>query len=319
MPRKYTYRYTHFRPEEKEVTAEDKWQIPLSQDIVKNVLFNYLERKEIKTLSRLPSFKKSCEASLFLHYVAWGEQRKAELLLKNKPDLVLQRGEVVDFSGRVFSNITALQYTVWALDRHMWKVIMQSFKDPDKALGQITELEKNGVKYFQPKTSTRTKYEEVIEQHYDFSKAGRALEKLIKNYDDLNKERVKFAWVTAVGFEQRYFPAHLASEWIDFGYQIQNFEKKQLVRQLHVLKPQNSALGGAGRFIYWFDAVSLGIDYAIFPKLGFGKSARIFLTVPFKNQLSAMLNNYNNLVNIRSHELDLLKENLSKAVNTISP
>lgn len=71
-----------------------------------------------------------------LTHVARGEQNEAEGMLKANPSLALARGELTDLSGRVFVNITAFQYAVWALDFHMWKMLQQ-YLPPEEAHKQL--------------------------------------------------------------------------------------------------------------------------------------------------------------------------------------
>lgn len=63
--------------------------------------------------------------SKFLQLVAYGKQEEAEKMLKKDSSLALYSGRVKDLSGRTFNDITGLQYAVWALDWHMWEMVLQ--------------------------------------------------------------------------------------------------------------------------------------------------------------------------------------------------
>ncbi len=87
---------------------------------------------ELRLMNVIPSVSKIPGVSIewggilvLLHLVAQGEQVRAEILIKSNPLLLLQRGDVTDLSKRKFKNITALQYAVWALDWHMWTMILK--------------------------------------------------------------------------------------------------------------------------------------------------------------------------------------------------
>ncbi len=60
----------------------------------------------------------------FLLYVAQGGQDQAEAMLSNNPALAWYSGSVTDRSKRRFTNITAFQYAVWAMDWHMWTMLL---------------------------------------------------------------------------------------------------------------------------------------------------------------------------------------------------
>jgi hypothetical protein len=81
-----------------------------------------------------------------LTHVARGEQDQAEAMLKENPNLLLHQGNVTDYSGRKFYNITAFQYALWAYDRHMWNMLLKYFpgnkiEEKDHALEQLQKLE----------------------------------------------------------------------------------------------------------------------------------------------------------------------------------
>ena len=63
----------------------------------------------------------------FLNNVALGAQNKAEAMLKKTPGLVLGKGTCTDQAGRTFKEISGFQYALWALDWHMWDMILAYF------------------------------------------------------------------------------------------------------------------------------------------------------------------------------------------------
>src|ERR1700687_1587086 len=86
----------------------------------------------------------SKEVNQLLQHVANGEQDEAEALLKQKPGLLLSKGNVTDLSKREFKEITAFQYAVWALDWHMWRMLLKYLPKEQAAL-QLAELESRGT------------------------------------------------------------------------------------------------------------------------------------------------------------------------------
>lgn len=90
---------------------------------------------QFRIAQRLPG-----KLQAFLTYVAEGEQGKAEAFLQKCPALGLRSGEVTDLSKRTFRNITALQYALWALDWHMWTMLLK-YIPPEAAGTQIAQLE----------------------------------------------------------------------------------------------------------------------------------------------------------------------------------
>jgi hypothetical protein len=144
-----------------------------------------------------------------LAHVARGEQAQAEAMLKSSPKLLLHKGNVTDYSGRTFHNITAFQYALWAYDRHMWDMLLNYFPRDGvagDALKQLNELEAIGVKY-QLKGSKTQEAKHVREPHYDW-KLSTELTRLRKSgvdeWRDINQAIIEY---------QQLAPAHIANEY----------------------------------------------------------------------------------------------------------
>ena len=69
-----------------------------------------------------------------LMLVAQGQQTQAQALLVHQPNLLSQRGDVTDYSGRTFKNITAYEYAYWAKDWHMCRMLEAHMDEETKAL-----------------------------------------------------------------------------------------------------------------------------------------------------------------------------------------
>lgn len=68
----------------------------------------------------LALFKPMIDVRKLLHHVTRGEHDAVKAMLKKDMSLILKRGGVTDCSGREFENISAFEYALWALDKHMW-------------------------------------------------------------------------------------------------------------------------------------------------------------------------------------------------------
>ncbi len=61
----------------------------------------------------------------FLATVMRGDIDNAATLLGKNKQLAYASGNIVDLSGRTFSNITAFQYAVWSLDKPMCELLLE--------------------------------------------------------------------------------------------------------------------------------------------------------------------------------------------------
>ena len=137
------------------------------------------------------------QVNQLLQHVAYGEQDKAEALIKTNPSLLLGKGTVRDYSSRTFTNITAFQLALWALDWHMWKMLTKYLPQP-AARDQLRELEAQGTPYG---------------KHYDFNPLLSAYKTYIDNYDPWTVEQLTKHWNTVIGKLQTQVPAHVAQEY----------------------------------------------------------------------------------------------------------
>jgi hypothetical protein len=133
----------------------------------------------------------------FLRYVVQGEQEKAEALLKANSSLALSKGTVTDLSERTFKNITAFQYAVWALDWHMWRMLLK-YMSPEAATMQFQELEDKGTAHG---------------KHFSLSPLIEVLNTYVKNYDAWGGGRCQAHWQRQVGSRQRLLPMSVVNEY----------------------------------------------------------------------------------------------------------
>ena len=179
---------------------------------MQHTLFGYLDPETAAILARASTpFAKSCQKQFFvarlLEHVTKGEQDEAKKMLEEDPNLLLQKGNVKDLSGREFYQITAFQYALWALDRHMWEMLLKYLPE-DTAAEQLEELETTGVEYAKPasRDSKAYKQTEAEKHHFDFSPLIDALRDYVDNFDARNGNQREAAWCKNVGGAQKNVP-----------------------------------------------------------------------------------------------------------------
>jgi hypothetical protein len=135
-----------------------------------------------------------------LKHVAWGEQDEAEVHLKKEPYLALIHGEVTDCAGRTFKKITAFQYAVWALDWHMWEMMLRQFKDEHYALvaQQYQELDEKGTEHG---------------KQFSLDPLINALQTFSDKFAGWTDAQRKEHWYKVVGGEQAKLPMHVVNEY----------------------------------------------------------------------------------------------------------
>jgi hypothetical protein len=149
-----------------------------------------------------------------LSCVAKGDELGAEKILKDNPALLSQPGDVVDFSGREFENVTAFQLAIWYKDAYMCKMILNCIADDNERRGALLEqynsLDENGLNYTLDGTSFH-------EKSYDFKPIIDALSFYMDHYDEWvvagDWMAVEDYWCKTIGVLQRYYPAHVAQEY----------------------------------------------------------------------------------------------------------
>ena len=145
-----------------------------------------------KSLRKDVGRKLSVNRLLFL--VAQGRQDEAEAMIRKNPKLLLQSGDITDGAGRYFKCITALQYAVWALDAHMWTMILPYFDRINaraSAVEQVRALEENGTAHG---------------RHFDFKP-------LLDAYAVYFRSPSQESWCRGIGGAQRLLPDHVVQEY----------------------------------------------------------------------------------------------------------
>lgn len=255
----------------------------------------------------------------FIHYVTFGEQHQAEELLKkfNQDEKALfqmltKKMDMIDIAGKKFKNVTAFQYALWALDRHMWEMLL-NYLPGDAAKFQLEELEEKGVSY--TKSCFDDEKEENIssERHFDFSPLIDALNDYVENIDTRNLQEQDAAWCKGVGGAQRNVPAHVAKEYCRKDrnfYPVPDFKEARLPHELGFFNYVTNSHSS------WFSG-SLGSQIGI---LGYfaGRARGIKPNLPKSDHFSNWLRKracvdlaaVTALRQVRLKELEILKKSL---------
>ncbi|CDZ79496.1 hypothetical protein BN59_03814 [Legionella massiliensis] len=209
-------------------------------------------------------FKPALNAHQLLHHVVRGEHDKVAALLKKNIKLLVQKASVTDRSGRTFETISAFEYALWALDKHMWTLMLNCLsKDEDckelvaELLTQYEKLNTEGVTY-------TFRGETITEKHFDFENT--IIKELqtqvdsikapgVKNWDTIDNQ-----WREGVGGAQKLLPMHVVYEYcseVPFEpvpeFTVQPKSSKQFINWF------------TGTYENWFSADSkLAVDFAIF-------------------------------------------------------
>ncbi len=185
-------------------------------------LFNDGERAglaERKTISKL------------LGHVVNGEHDEVVSMLNKDITLMYKRGQITDRSERQFrgdNEISAFEYALWALDKHMWTAMLDCLPKEEKKAEQIYErlrsqydgVNTNGVSY---QLNNRA----IKEKHFDFENIIiKALQNVVnfrKTDQDfldaseadinLQMDAVNLQWIEEAGSAQKLLPMHVVYEY----------------------------------------------------------------------------------------------------------
>jgi hypothetical protein len=135
----------------------------------------------------------------FLKHIGFGEQDKAEEMLKKDNYLTLEAGDLTDCAKREFKQITAFQYSLWALDFHMWKMLLK-YLPKEEASKQVIGL-RNGD------------WVQIHGHHADWQNLIDSLQTYIDHYNLWSHEQLSDYWCQQVGGTQLLLPAHVINEY----------------------------------------------------------------------------------------------------------
>ncbi len=161
-------------------------------------------------------------------------------LLKKSPEFLLERGDVTDWAGRTFKNITAFEYAVWAKDFKMIEMMLKCIpatpdddvirealfeqfkqvKAPVSAGGGLTythtyerpNLDAAGI----PDGTTTTVTEEPhTENHFDLTPLCAAYQDYETNFNARTWPQRDAYWAKLIGKLQRFLPVHVLQRYCD--------------------------------------------------------------------------------------------------------
>ena len=179
--------------------------------------------------------------------MAYGQQDKAEAMLKRNPQLSLGQGTCKDHAGRTFKKITGFQYALWALDWHMWDMILPYLNQVDAGAAReqlegqetLTSVSGHGARY---------NTQELLGALQTYIDRFPAL------YSASNWDEISRLWIKGVGGAQSRTVAHVAQEYCHPNRPfnpVPDFTKKPFSRQLKTdggdwwtAKYNNGPLGG---------------------------------------------------------------------------
>ncbi|MGQ3887523.1 F-box protein [Legionella sp. CNM-1927-20] len=171
----------------------------------------------------LALFKPMIDVRKLLHYVTRGEHEAVAAILKKDMSLIFKRGKVTDCSGRTFDNISSLEYALWALDKHMWTMMLACLPKNEEGkqvfaqlIAQYNKISIEGVTY---RLSGKT----ITEKHFDFEntiikelQTIKELETQMNSIDVPGAEdwdTIDKHWREGVGGAQKLLPMHVVYEY----------------------------------------------------------------------------------------------------------
>lgn len=85
-------------------------------------------------------FQPLLDVPKLLHDVTRGEHDVVTAMLRQNISLIFKRGVVTDCSGREFEHISAFEYALWALDKHMWTALIACIPSNETGKKVFAEL-----------------------------------------------------------------------------------------------------------------------------------------------------------------------------------
>jgi len=247
-------------------------------------------------------------------YVVSGEQTKAEAMLKLNPGLSMQATEVTDYSDRTFTNISAFEYALWALDIHMLRMIISTI--PHTNAGAIIAeklLEKFEMSIQRGVTYTVAGHSPVTEGYFSLEPLKTAYKAYFDAYDAEDVEdSINAAWLN-IGKCQRNLPAVVAQYYCDqdvpfatcHDFKSVSFRQRSLKFYNHFTRSNDS----------WFSG-RLGLDFAILS--GARRQGACVISVCAgrnggRNDLETIVA----LDTARIKEIQIIKENLTQLLHDL--
>lgn len=156
-----------------------------------------------------------------LDLVARGAQDRAEIILNLNPRLLLEKGQVIDPAGRIFNDISAFQYALWALDtRHMCGIMFDRVFNSDLSSKHQNQIRIELLEQYNAVIDIGLDYKlgsvEYTRSHnYDVKQLIDALIEYDQLYADLNYTKLDKYWIEVVGGAQKLLTAIFTLHYTD--------------------------------------------------------------------------------------------------------
>ncbi len=196
-------------------------ELPL---FIKNEVVEYFSTNELIPLamtskSNLKLFKPRVNVSKLLQRVVYGEHEAVKSLLEKEISLIFRRGKVTDCSGRTFENISAFEYALWSLDKHMWTRMIHCIPSNKKRKQVFAELLSQYNNLINTKGVTYNLHGTIVtEKHFDFENT---IIKALQTYSDLKNaptislDEIARMWED-IGGSQKLLPMHVIYEYCSY-------------------------------------------------------------------------------------------------------
>lgn len=168
----------------------------------------------------------------FLKHVVCGEHAKVKEMLEENIHLLFKRVKITDCSERTFFKISGFEYVLWALDKHMWTMMLDCIPQNEEGkavlerlLVQYKQLEAKGVTY-------GLNGKAITEKHFDFKNTIiKALQTQVDLYyapEPKNWRAIDKQWREGVGGAQKLLPMHVVNEYCSNEpfYPVPNFTSR---------------------------------------------------------------------------------------------
>ncbi|CAM2903370.1 hypothetical protein [Legionella worsleiensis] len=153
----------------------------------------FFNKHDVATLRPLKKFL----TNTLIEYVAHGRQDEAKAILDQFPELLLERGSANDIAGNLWEG-TAFQYAVWAMDTHMYTMMLDCLPQNEQGV----EIRKGLLE--QAKAQ---------KEHFNFQPLITALQTYVNNFNVWDESQREEHLCKVVGMAQRDLPAHVRHEY----------------------------------------------------------------------------------------------------------
>lgn len=218
----------------------------------------------LTSTEHLKLFKPMLDVRKFLGHVVRGEHEAVKALLAKDMSLMGKRGTVTDCSGRTFEHISAFEYALWALDKHMWTMMLECIPKNEEGKKVLAKLLSQYDQVNTEEVTYRLHGKTITEKHFDF--ANTIIRELKTQVDSLkspetkNWNAIEKQWKEGVGGAQKLLPTHVVDEYCSKEpfYPVPKFTTRpKSSKQFYNYTTQKNES--------WFSLDSrLGVDFAIY-------------------------------------------------------